>query len=758
MFITIFVSLCICMTTSAADSTTPEWDEVPYDLNLGLGDSIKINCSAHGTPEPIIRWSKITHQDTGESSTVILTGSSHLILDPVKLSDDGQYECKATNPKNQQSISKTFKIKVFDIPRFISKTSRVTALRGATAVLTCEVFGGKPITNSWFRELAGKLESIECSTGQPHSSASRYSVVEKDSSYESESNRSVFELHISEVELNDSGSYICKASNEFGKDQKTNILTVQDLPSSPANIVIDEIFTRTVSLHWTAASDNGSPIKRYLVQYWQGATTSNTNKLFEEDASLKLSYQLYEELDPGVTYSIRVVAENSLGKGLPSKTIAFTTKEEKPDGAPIDIQVESKGTQTIEVVWKAPFTNHWRGRLKGYNLAYRELKPDEDTTSSSTSYPTTNVDIKFDGDAAQSYQQKTTIKNLKAKTSYLIMIRAYNDAGFGPFSAPITVETAHLDPPKPPKIRIADKKASSLLVKLDESEVNNDVDYYIIYFKEENSSWLHRSFPKSKSNDYELDNLKSGTWYEIYMVSESDAGSSEPSKNIMIKTLEDSYQPVTEPSYDDLRSAQYYGSFIVIPIAITIIIVVIVCAVAYVFVYIEGKKTDILASNYMTHTPAQNFQYIGPLSPQSGSLHHPTIMSTDNSVLSLHRYANDTIGRSQPLLTRTLLPKGSETMKCYYHKRPIMGDTVNQEYATPYETRIYRERSSSLPPVPPVQDNQRMIGTMDRSRNLPSQHIYMNGSHSSLASITDFTRKPENVDDSNTRYDYFNFL
>lgn len=48
------------------DSTTPEWDEVPYDLNLGLGDSIKINCSAHGTPEPIIRWSKITHQ--GESS------------------------------------------------------------------------------------------------------------------------------------------------------------------------------------------------------------------------------------------------------------------------------------------------------------------------------------------------------------------------------------------------------------------------------------------------------------------------------------------------------------------------------------------------------------------------------------------------------------------------------------------------------------------------------------------------------------------
>lgn len=90
------------------------------------------------------------------------------------------------------------------------------------------MFGGKPIINSWFRESAdGKLESIESSTGQPHSSASRYSVVEKDSSYESESNRSLFELHISDVELNDTGSYICKASNEFGKDQKTNILTVQ---------------------------------------------------------------------------------------------------------------------------------------------------------------------------------------------------------------------------------------------------------------------------------------------------------------------------------------------------------------------------------------------------------------------------------------------------------------------------------------------------------------------------------------------------
>lgn len=212
---------------------------------------------------------------------------------------------------------------------------------------------------------------------------------------------------------------------------------------------------------------------------------------------------------------------------------------------------------------------------------------------------------------------------------------------------------------------------------------------------------------------------------------------------------------------NDLRSAKYYGSFIVIPIAITIIIVVVICAVAYVFVYIEERKTDLIRSNYMTHTPATNFQYLSPL-PASATLHHPTMMSTDNSVLSLHRYANDTIDRGQPLIPRTLISnKDFDTLKCYYTKRTMVPENMNQEYSTPYEARIFRERSSSLPPVPQsMQDNQRIAATINSTRQMPSQHIYMNGSQSSLASVDDCVKSDTNQTqkDSDHRYDYFNFL
>lgn len=57
-------------------------------------------------------------------------------------------------------------------------------------------------------------------------------------------------------------------------------------------------------------------------------------------------------LSPASQYNIRVVAINAVGISHPSRVIEVTTKEEVPEGPPLDVEAIANTSQSLVITWK----------------------------------------------------------------------------------------------------------------------------------------------------------------------------------------------------------------------------------------------------------------------------------------------------------------------------------------------------------------------------------------------------------------------
>ncbi len=302
---------------------------------------------------------------------------------------------------------------------FELKSSHIEVKRSDTAKIVCEAFGAKPITITWFRQQSdGNLEAISLESNS--NSFPRYTTFEKNFD-DFIANKTIFELHINSVDSSDSGQYVCKASNPFGDDSRTVNLFVQDVPSIPTNVRIDQKWSRDVSISWSAPNSNGnSPIINYVIQYWKDNVTvgAAAHRLHEEEISAAFtSTVIRNKLQPGLPYALRILAVNEFGRGLPSATVKFSTHEEEPDSPPIDIIVEAKGTSSLRIKWKAPPKSHWNGMLKGYYLGFRIIDIEEDKSLDSNQLFSFK-EIPFTGVHNDNYQEEYELTGLQKSTLY----------------------------------------------------------------------------------------------------------------------------------------------------------------------------------------------------------------------------------------------------------------------------------------------------------------------------------------------------
>ncbi|XP_076371593.1 cell adhesion molecule Dscam2-like [Tachypleus tridentatus] len=87
----------------------PTWKEEPSDMKVTVGESIKIYCSAYGSPAPSVVWTK-----TGSKHGALLDFvDSHgtLRLDDVQREDGGYYTCIRENGIGN-SLQKTVEIRI----------------------------------------------------------------------------------------------------------------------------------------------------------------------------------------------------------------------------------------------------------------------------------------------------------------------------------------------------------------------------------------------------------------------------------------------------------------------------------------------------------------------------------------------------------------------------------------------------------------------------------------------------------------------
>lgn len=76
------------------------------DYNALFGDNVTLTCSADGTPEPTISWSKLV--SSLPSGHIVDGGDLQLSL--VRLEDSGIYRCLATNAAGNASLDVTLTV------------------------------------------------------------------------------------------------------------------------------------------------------------------------------------------------------------------------------------------------------------------------------------------------------------------------------------------------------------------------------------------------------------------------------------------------------------------------------------------------------------------------------------------------------------------------------------------------------------------------------------------------------------------------
>lgn len=71
-------------------------------------------------------------------------------------------------------------------------------------------------------------------------------------------------LQINNVQVDDGGSYVCQASNMYGRDQQLVQLYVQEPPNKPNNLRVITVSSTTINVQW---DHNGEQTSKFIVQH-----------------------------------------------------------------------------------------------------------------------------------------------------------------------------------------------------------------------------------------------------------------------------------------------------------------------------------------------------------------------------------------------------------------------------------------------------------------------------------------------------------
>ncbi|XP_029690402.1 basement membrane-specific heparan sulfate proteoglycan core protein isoform X5 [Takifugu rubripes] len=160
-----------------------------------IGNSVEFECQALGDPEPTVQWSKVG----GALPSHIMVKGGMLRIEQVTEADAGQYRCTATNDVG--SVQSQVVLNVQSLPQISALPEKKEVTVGSDAVLPC-VASGYPVPQIRWSKLEGELPS-KCF-------------------------QDINALTVPRVTHEDSGTYVCTASNKQGKVEAFTSLQVHE--------------------------------------------------------------------------------------------------------------------------------------------------------------------------------------------------------------------------------------------------------------------------------------------------------------------------------------------------------------------------------------------------------------------------------------------------------------------------------------------------------------------------------------------------
>ncbi|CAL1281293.1 unnamed protein product [Larinioides sclopetarius] len=540
----------------------PKWVNEPNSVEGLAGSFMVLDCQVSGYPPPIITWTK---KNDGEEMQKVMPVAKNgsLIFSKLLAEDEGEYICKAQNNVGA-TLKKIVTVSVWVPARFDEKFTVVTVKKGDSASIRCEAIGDQPLSVIW-RKDSKELRKIN---------GGRYEIFETLTPKGLKS-----ELVLREADRTDGQLYTCLTENPYGKDERSIKLLVMEVPATPLDLKVQEVWSRSASVSWSSPYTGNSPITKYVLQYWRDAVSGGRHRLEEKVVSSAQTSALIKDLHPGTNYGLAIVAENTVGRGEPSDTISFTTGEEEPSGSPMDVNVDVKGTASLLVTWKPPPKSEWNGKLKGYYVGYKIMQ------DSSHPYSFKTVDYVPGG------VQEHMITSLRKDTEYSIIVKAFNNAGSGPPSQEVIVRTLGGDLPSPPIVFVVATSENSIKIQWRSTDNKSPISGHAIHYRKKGESWQRVAVTSPHENSYTLTGLHGGAFYQLYVTANSEFGEGDPSDVVTVKTYSENNNVVLMAGSKE--PPMMLDMSILIPIAASLLAVTLVIVVVCIWVLKAKSRRDL---------------------------------------------------------------------------------------------------------------------------------------------------------------------
>ena len=342
----------------------PVWSEEPPErLRLDSGAGRGIDCSASGSPRPLIFWRREGSKldDRNDTRWSVLSNGT-LVISDADVSDSGSVYCCAINEAGAilarmqldviappQTTLAPVELAQPELPHVIQvgPANQTLPVR-SPALLNCSSYGdgNETLTISWSRNGS----ALAFDSGGGANSTARLTILASGS------------LRIEDLQPDDCGLYVCSAGDGVRKSSWAASLAVESptnpnvafnrapadplaLPGSPSAPILINSTDSSLTLAWQSNSRMGaSPLLGYTVeihcpQGFQGSrwTWSRAEQPDQQQQQwsviarrLKATNITINGIDSKGSLSILLRAENSHGLSLPS---AVTTLRRNPPAA-----------------------------------------------------------------------------------------------------------------------------------------------------------------------------------------------------------------------------------------------------------------------------------------------------------------------------------------------------------------------------------------------------------------------------------------
>lgn len=353
-----------------------------------------LDCAFFGSPRPTIEWFKGTRGSALHEDIYVLHDNGTLEIPVAQKDSTGTYTCVARNKLGMAKNEVHLEIK--DPTRIIKQPEYAVVQRGSKVSFECKVKHDHTLipTIMWLKD-NGELPNDE-----------RFSI-DKD------------HLVVTDVSDDDGGTYTCAANTTLDRVSASAVLRVVDVPNPPFDLELTNQLDKSVQLTWTPGDDNNSPITKFIIEYEDAMREAGIWHHQAEVSGTQTTAQL--KLSPYVNYSFRVMAENSIGRSVPSEASEqYLTKAAEPDQNPT--AVEGLGTEpdNLVITWKPLNGFESNGPGLQYKVSWRQKDGDDEWTS----VVVANV-------------SKYIVSGTPTFVPYLIKVQSLNDVGFAPEPAAV---------------------------------------------------------------------------------------------------------------------------------------------------------------------------------------------------------------------------------------------------------------------------------------------------------------------------------